>query len=47
VTPEFAQKLIGGGAVLAAVALWLAMSQRSTAVRNLAAMAAALGMLAS
>lgn len=46
VTPEFAQKLIGGGAVVAAIALWVAMSQRSTALRNLAAMVAALGMLA-
>jgi NADH-quinone oxidoreductase subunit J len=46
VTPELAQKLIGGGAVVAAIALWLAMSQRSTSLRNLAAMTAALGMLA-
>ncbi len=42
---ELAQKLIAGGALVAAIALWLAMAQRAAAVRNLAALVAALGLL--
>jgi NADH-quinone oxidoreductase subunit J len=45
VTPDLAQKVIVAGAVIAAVGLWLAMSQRSNWLRYLAAAATAVGLL--
>ena len=44
-TPDLAQKVIVAGAAVAAVGLWLAMSQRSNWLRNLAAAATAVGLL--
>lgn len=44
-TPDLAQKVIVAGAVIAAVGLWLAMSQRSNWLRYLAAAATAVGLL--
>jgi NADH-quinone oxidoreductase subunit J len=46
VNPELAHQLIVGGSALAAVALWLAMSQRQTAVRLAGAFATAIGLFA-
>jgi NADH-quinone oxidoreductase subunit J len=46
VSPELARNLILAGSALAAIALWLAMSQRAAAVHYIGAVAAALGLLA-
>jgi NADH-quinone oxidoreductase subunit J len=46
VSPELARNLILAGSAIAAIALWLAMSQRVAAVRYLGALAAALGLFA-
>jgi NADH-quinone oxidoreductase subunit J len=46
VTPELARTLIAAGAGLAAVALWLAMSQRVAALRLVATAGAGVGLLA-
>ena len=43
---EFEQKLIAVGIAMAAIALWLAMSQRSAALRLVAAVGAAVSLLA-
>ncbi len=45
-SPELARNLILAGSALAAIALWLAMSQRAAAVRYIGAVAAALGLFA-
>jgi NADH-quinone oxidoreductase subunit J len=47
VSPELAQKLILGGSALAALSLWLAMSQRNVGVRLAAAFATAIGLFAA
>lgn len=45
-SPDLAQKLIFGGSALAAVSLWLAMSQRHVGVRLASAFTTALGLFA-
>lgn len=45
-SPELAQKLIVAGVALAALSLWLAASQRSAALRLVAAAGSAVGLLA-
>jgi NADH-quinone oxidoreductase subunit J len=46
VSPDLAQKLIVAGLAFAALGLWLAVSQRTAALRLVAAAGSALGMLA-
>jgi NADH-quinone oxidoreductase subunit J len=46
VTADLAQKLIVGGATLAAACLWLAMSQRAAVIRLAASAGSSLGLLA-